>query len=141
MKKRLRRGSDSADVNMTPMLDIVFILLIFFIVTATFLQEEGIQMLSPPSEDNPENSQTAESILIQIDENNTVFINGRLTDVARVTAAVQRQNVDNGGKSAVVIQPDPDTQHGTVVSVYDAALSARVVGVVVREPVRGDVVG
>ena len=137
MKKRLRRGSDSAEVNMTPMLDIVFILLIFFIVTSTFLQEEGLQMIAPAqNEEEPENPQDAESILIQIDQNNRIFVNGRLTDLGRVTAAVQRQNVDNGGQSAVVIQPDPDAEHGVVVGVYDSSVSARVVGVVVRAPER-----
>jgi biopolymer transport protein ExbD len=135
MKKR-RRGSDNAEVNMTPMLDIVFIMLIFFIVTSTFLQEQGLEMISPPNDEQQENTQTARSILVQIDRNSSIFINGRLTDPARVTAAVQRQNVDNGGRSAVVIQPDPDSEHGVVTGVYDSSLAARVVGVVIREPVR-----
>jgi biopolymer transport protein ExbD len=136
MKKRIRRGGENADVNLTPMLDIVFIMLIFFIVTSTFLQEQGLQLISPQNEDQPENPQTAPSILVQIDRNSSIFINGRLTDPARVTAAVQRQNVDSGGRSAVVIQPDPDAEHGVVTGVFDSALAARVVGVVVREPER-----
>ena len=136
MRKRLRKGSDSAEVNMTPMLDIVFILLIFFIVTSTFLDEQGIQMIAPPAdEDNQEDTQQAESILVQIDENNAVFINGRLTDLARVTAQIQRQNVDNGGNSAVVILSDPDSRHGVVTNVYDAALVAGLTAVI-REPER-----
>lgn len=136
MKKRFRKGSDNADVNMTPMLDIVFIMLIFFIVTSTFLQEQGIQMISPQNENEEPNQQEARSILVQIDRNSNIFINGRLTDPARVTASIQRQNVDNGGKSAVVIQPDPDSEHGTVTGVYDSAVAASVVGVVVRKPER-----
>jgi biopolymer transport protein ExbD len=48
MRRKVKRGSDNADVDMTPMLDIVFILLIFFIVTATFLQEQGIDMRPRP---------------------------------------------------------------------------------------------
>ena len=136
MKKRLRKGSDSAEVNMTPMLDIVFILLIFFIVTSTFLQERGLQMIAPPSdEEQDENPQIAESIFVQVDRNSRVFVNGRLTDTARVTAAIQRQNVDNGGNSAVVIQPDPDSEHGVVTKVYDSALVAGLTAVI-REPQR-----
>ena len=129
--KRRQRPADSAEVNMTPMLDIVFILLIFFIVTSTFLQEEGLQMIAPLNDE-----QQARSILVQIDESNTIFVNGRLTDAARVTAAVQRLNVDSGGRSAVVIQPHPDSEHGVVTRVYDSAVQAQVVGVVVRPPER-----
>jgi biopolymer transport protein ExbD len=114
MKKRFQREPEAAEVNMTPMLDVVFILLIFFIVTSTFLQEQGIQLIAPPSDEQQENPQEAKSILVQIDENSRIFINGRLTDEARVTAAVQRLNVDSGGQSAVVIQPDPDSHHGVV---------------------------
>jgi biopolymer transport protein ExbD len=136
MKKRIRRGGENADVNLTPMLDIVFIMLIFFIVTSTFLQEEGLEMIAPQNQDEPENAQNAPSILVQIDRNSAIFVNGRLTDAARVTAAIQRQNVDSGGRSAVVIQPDPDAEHGIVTGVFDSARSARVVGVVVREPER-----
>lgn len=134
MKKRFQREPEAAEVNMTPMLDVVFILLIFFIVTSTFLHEQGIQLIAPPSDEQPDNPQEAKSILIQIDENNRIFLNGRLTDEARVTAAVQRLNVDSGGQSAVVIQPDPDSQHGVVTGVYDSAIAARVVGVVIRAP-------
>jgi biopolymer transport protein ExbD len=136
MKKRINRGSDNAEVNMTPMLDIVFIMLIFFIVTSTFLQEQGLEMIAPQNEEEPENAQNAPSILVQIDRSSTIFVNGRLTDPARVTAAIQRQNVDSGGRSAVVIQPDPDAEHGVVTGAFDSALAARVVGVVVREPER-----
>lgn len=135
MKKRLRRAPDSADVNMTPMLDIVFILLIFFIVTSTILQEEGLRMIAPPPDETQEDQEMAESILVQIDETNTIFVNGRLTDPARVTAAVQRANVDSGGRSAVVIQPDPDSLHGVVTGVYDSALAAGLQAIV-RPPER-----
>ncbi len=135
MKKRLRRAPDSADVNMTPMLDIVFIMLIFFIVTSTILQEEGLRMIAPPPDETQEDQEMAESILVQIDETNTIFVNGRLTDPARVTAAVQRANVDSGGRSAVVIQPDPDSLHGVVTGVYDSALAAGLQAIV-RPPER-----
>src|SRR5690606_25002168 len=106
------------------------------IVTSTFLQEEGLQMIAPLNDEQQENEQQARSILVQIDESNTIFVNGRLTDAARVTAAVQRLNVDSGGRSAVVIQPHPDSEHGVVTRVYDSAVQAQVVGVVVRPPER-----
>ncbi|MCG8442236.1 MAG: biopolymer transporter ExbD [Caulobacterales bacterium] len=139
MRKRLSRRDDSGDVNMTPMLDIVFILLIFFIVTATFLQEQGIEMLTPPANNEPEQPQRqVASILVQIDERNTVFVRSkaqsRQVDIARVAANIQREIVENGGRAVVTIQPHPDTEHGTVTAVYDAALQAKAMGVSVRKP-------
>jgi len=136
MRRRLRRAPDGADVDMTPMLDIVFILLIFFIVTATFLQEKGIEMISPPPPENEVPNQT-ESILIQIDDTNSVYVNGRLTDIARVTAAVQRANVDSGGSAAVVIQPTLLAEHGVVTRVFDAARTAGTAAIV-RKPEPGN---
>ena len=79
-----RRGSrvqveeEDVELNMTPMLDIVFILLIFFIVTATFLQEEGFSMTPPPPCEGPDcgNSDNV-VILVQVDGDNRVFVNQR----------------------------------------------------------------
>ncbi len=138
MRKRLRKD-DSADVNMTPMLDIVFILLIFFIVTATFLQEKGIQMLAPPNDEQQTNQQSAPSILVRVDENNRIQITGKggqtlEVDIERVTANIQRQIVELGGKGAVIIIPHVDSEHGAVTDVYDSAITAKAVAVVVRKP-------
>lgn len=120
---------------MTPMLDIVFILLIFFIVTATFLQEQGVSMYSPPPPDDEQQQDSdIPSILIQVDARNSVFVNGELTDVSRVAARVQRAMVDTGGQAAVVIQPHPDSLHRVVTQVHNQALDARPVGIVVRPP-------
>lgn len=137
MRRRKDSGNDETELDMTPMLDLVFIMLIFFVVTSTFLQETGISMLPSSNQNTEENQTQAKSILVQIDQNSTVFVNGRLTDPERVTALVQRANVDNGGQSGVVIQPDPDAEHGVVTTVYDAANAAGVVGgVTLREPER-----
>ncbi len=118
---------------MTPMLDIVFILLIFFIVTATFLQEQGVQMIAPPS-DEDQNPTDTPSILVQIDERNTVFVNGEITDLTRVAARIQRKMVDTGGQAAVIIQPDPNSLHRVVTIVHNQAGEAGAAGVVVRKP-------
>ncbi|TGY88515.1 biopolymer transporter ExbD [Marinicauda algicola] len=118
MRRRNRGGDDKAEVNMTPMLDIVFILLIFFIVTATFLQEEGIDMRPPPPppEDQPQSENPV--ILVQIDENNNVFVNQDRTGVDRVFAAVSRIRAEQPG-SAVLIQPDDESHHGITVGIWD----------------------
>jgi len=69
MRRRMKRSSDSAEPNMTPMLDVVFILLIFFIVTSTFLQERGLVTAQPPSDAEQEQPPNpVPSILIQVDD-------------------------------------------------------------------------
>jgi biopolymer transport protein ExbD len=135
MGRRLRKYQGTGDPDMTPMLDIVFILLIFFIVTSTFLQEKGIDMAQPPSNDE-ENQPTnpLPSILVSIDDQNTVFVNNRVVDIGNVSANIQRQIVENGGKSAVVIAPTIEAEHGVVVQVWEAANRAKAAGVVIRKP-------
>lgn len=116
MRRRKQRGSDQADVNMTPMLDIVFILLIFFIVTATFLQEEGVDMRPPPPSDEP--SADNPVILVQLDNENRVFVNQESTSEFRVLAAVSRLRAEQP-QSAVLIEVANDARHGTMVRIWD----------------------
>ena len=134
MRRRARK-QESAEVNMTPMLDIVFILLIFFIVTSTFLQEQGLDMAPKPTpEDQPENPNPPPTILVQIDDASRIFINGQITDVSRVAAALQRQMAENGRPSAVAINPHAESDHGVVTRVFKQAGDAKAVGVVIQEP-------
>jgi biopolymer transport protein ExbD len=116
MRLRKQRGIDLADVNMTPMLDIVFILLIFFIVTATFLQEEGVDMRPPPPSDEPAADNPV--ILVQLDNENRVFVNQESTSEFRVLAAVSRLRAEQP-QSAVLIEVANDARHGTMVRIWD----------------------
>ncbi|MBL4596019.1 MAG: biopolymer transporter ExbD [Robiginitomaculum sp.] len=116
-----RRPQAEADVDMTPMLDIVFILLIFFIVTAVFVQEKSINLLPPPpNPDQDEPDKQAPVILIQINDRNVIFINQTITDPRRVGPAIERFRADNG-ESAVLIVPNNEADHGVVVNVFEAA--------------------
>ena len=96
----------------------VFILLIFFIVTATFLQEEGIDMQPPPPPppDQPQSDNPV--ILVQIDADNNVFVNQDRTSADRVFAAVSRIRAEAPG-SAVLLQPDDESHHGITVNIFD----------------------
>lgn len=114
-----RRRDDDADVDMTPMLDIVFILLIFFIVTAVFVQERSISLVPPPpSDEEPEDSNPV--ILIQINDRDVIFVNDQLTDLRRVGPAIERFRADKGD-SAILIVPHEEASHGVVINVFDAA--------------------
>ena len=116
MRRRNSRRNDKSDIDMTPMLDIVFILLIFFIVTATFLQEEGVDMRPPPPSDEPAADNPV--ILVQLDNENRVFVNQESTSEFRVLAAVSRLRAEQP-QSAVLIEVANDARHGTMVRIWD----------------------
>ncbi|MGP1274456.1 MAG: ExbD/TolR family protein [Caulobacterales bacterium] len=121
MRRRRAKENDSANIDMTPMLDIVFILLIFFIVTATFLQEEGIDMRPPPpSETPPQDSNPV--ILVQVTDQQRVFVNLEQTTADRVMAAVSRIRAEQPN-SAVLIQPDDEAHHGITVQIWDEMMA------------------
>ena len=117
MRRRKQNNEDQAEVNMTPMLDIVFILLIFFIVTATFLSEEGIDMTPPPESDAPPPPDAPSPIVVQVDDNN-IFVNRVRTDVDRVLSAVNRFRAESAG-SAVLIEANDEASHGVIVRIWD----------------------
>ena len=120
--KRLKRQGDAADIDMTPMLDIVFIMLIFFIVTATFTKESGID-LSRPDTQEQQQKQEKKSILIQISGTDGVFIDGRRIDLRAVRANVERMHAQNPDAPAVILA-EPGAHNGTLVGVLDAARQA-----------------
>ena len=119
MRRRRGRGEQEAsEVNLTPMLDVVFIMLIFFIVTASFVKEAGIDVSRPPAA-------TAErkergNILIAITANNQVWIDRRQVDPRSLRANIERMHAENP-QGSVVIQADEKSENGLLVRVMDAA--------------------
>ncbi|MED5548843.1 MAG: biopolymer transporter ExbD [Pseudomonadota bacterium] len=118
MRRRSKHHDDQAEVNMTPMLDIVFILLIFFIVTATFLSEEGLDMRPPPDSDTPPDSDAPPPIVVQVDDDNNIFVNRTRTDVDRVLSAVNRFRAEEPN-SAVLLEVQDEADHGIIVQIWD----------------------
>ncbi|MGF1509919.1 MAG: ExbD/TolR family protein [Myxococcota bacterium] len=124
MARRKRdRSVEEEEINMTPMLDIVFIMLIFFIVTATFVKEAGIDV-NKPGAVTAERKERA-SILIAIDEKDRVWIDNRTVDVRAVRANIERLRAENP-EGGVVIQADEESKNKTLVKVMDAARLAGV---------------
>ena len=103
---------------MTPMLDIVFILLIFFIVTATFLNEEGVDLRPPPPCEGDGCDRPNESILVQVNDQDRVFVNQDITDRERVLAAINRLRVE-APDASVVLEVDDEASHGVIVYIWD----------------------
>ena len=88
MRKNKRRDDDDTEVDMTPMLDIVFIMLIFFIVTTSFVKESGID-INRPKPDKSEQESNIRPILIAIDENSEITMGSQIVDVDAIIARVQ----------------------------------------------------
>lgn len=116
MRRKDKPEADEATLDLTPMLDVVFIMLIFFIVTASFVKEAGIEVNKPIAA-TLEKMPLA-NILIAISSKSEVWINKRAVDIRAVRAAVERLKAENP-KGSVVIQADQDAKHGIVIQVMD----------------------
>lgn len=114
-RKRIRE-EEEATLDMTPMLDIVFIMLIFFIVTTSFVKEAGIDVNRP--EASQATSQPSANIFIAVRENGEVWMDRRQVDVERVAANLERLLAEQP-TDMVVIQADEQARHGIVVEVMD----------------------
>lgn len=120
-RKKHTSGDDEAQVDMTPMLDIVFIMLIFFIVTTSFVKEKGLDVSRP--ENKNQSNQPSKSLSIRIDEMGTIMMNGREVDIRRVIANIQTYLAENPTDTAA-IQAHKNTEHGVVVEVMNQAKEA-----------------
>ena len=116
-------GQDEANVDITPMLDVVFIMLIFFIVTATFVKLSGIEVDAPSATTSV--VQEKANILVAIDADNTIWINRREVDFRALRANIERLHAENP-KGSVVIQADRFSNNDTLVKVMDASRRAGV---------------
>lgn len=109
---------DEAVIDLTPMLDVVFIMLIFFIVTATFIKETGVEV-NRPAADTADQKNDA-TILVAIDADNSIWIDKRRVDIRSVRANMERLYAENP-QSGVVIQADQLASVKTFTAVLDAA--------------------
>ena len=117
------QDQQEGSVDITPMLDVVFIMLIFFIVTATFIKESGVEVNKPSA--STATVQDKANILIAIDQHNQIWINRRQVDVRSVRPNIERLHAENP-KGSVVIQADKDSTNEILVQVMDASRQAGV---------------
>ena len=126
--------SDEQEINITPMLDVVFIMLIFFIVTASFVKEAGIDVNKPQAVTSQPKEQA--NILIAIDADQNVWLEGRQVDPRAVRAHIERLHSQNP-QGTVVVQADENARTGILVQVMDAARLAGVYDVAIAAPATG----
>lgn len=119
----LMQEDEAEEINMTPMLDVVFIMLIFFIVTASFVKEAGIDVNRPEAATAVKKERA--NILVAISDKGEIWINKRQIDIRAVQANIERLKAENP-QGSVVIQADKKSTTDTLIKVMDAARAAGV---------------
>jgi biopolymer transport protein ExbD len=119
----LFQEDEAEEINMTPMLDVVFIMLIFFIVTASFVKEAGIDVNRPEAATAVKKERA--NILVAISDQGEIWINKRQVDVRAVQANIERLKAENP-QGSVVIQADRKATTETLIKVMDASRAAGV---------------
>ena len=114
--------AEGADIDLTPMLDVVFIMLIFFIVVASFIKEAGIEVNRPDANNDPPDSD-AVSILVRIESDDQIWMENRRVDARAVRANIQRLLAADP-EAPVSIRVDKGATANAVVDVADAAREA-----------------
>ncbi|MEE4331448.1 MAG: biopolymer transporter ExbD [Wenzhouxiangella sp.] len=118
---RRHASKDEPEINITPMLDIVFIMLIFFIVTTSFIRETGVEVEKPTaltSEPRPQGN-----VLIAIRPNDEIWMNRNSIEVHEVKTQVERARAENPESSAVIIA-DKGARTGLLIEVMDQVQAA-----------------
>ncbi len=118
---RFSRSDDDSDINLTPMLDVVFIMLIFFIVTATFIKQAGIDVYRPDAL-TAEKKPTV-SVLLAIGPTGEIWIDKKRVDITAVRAVIERLHAENP-KGTLVIQADRAAKSEKLMAVLSAARGA-----------------
>lgn len=116
MRTRRQQDTEESEINLTPMLDVVFIMLIFFIVTATFVKQAGQEVQRPEAITADEQKRIA--ILIAITDEDEIWINNKEVDVRSVRFVVERLHAENP-QGGIVIQADEKSKSGVVIDVMD----------------------
>lgn len=122
-RKRMAQAGEDTGVDLTPMLDVVFIMLIFFIVTTSFVKESGVEF-NRPSAATAQKKDKA-SIFVGINANNEVLIEKRIVDVRSVRANIERLHAESP-EGAIVVQADEAAKTGVLVKVVDQIRAAGV---------------
>ena len=136
----MRRGfqnltpeAEEGEIDITPMLDVVFIMLIFFIVTASFVKESGIEVNRPDAATTI--AKPKANILVAINDSGEVWINKRKVEITQVRANIERLHAENP-QGTVVVQADEEARTKVLVAVMDAARQAGIydVSLATQEP-------
>ncbi|MBW3567075.1 MAG: biopolymer transporter ExbD, partial [Proteobacteria bacterium] len=118
MARKHASQEQDAEINMTPMLDIVFIMLIFFIVTTSFVKEAGFEVNRPPAQ--TADPQTRGNVMIAVSQAGDIWMSKRNVQIEQVRLLVEQAKAENPEGSVVIIA-DESAPTGVVVQVMDQA--------------------
>jgi len=127
MRRRIH-ADDEAEINITPMLDIVFIMLIFFIVTTSFVKEKGLEVSRPSNSPPKEIKKKKGPIVVRIDSNGNIILKGRMLERKAVEANLEREKAEKPD-SPLIIAAHPDADTDALVAILDAAAAVGVASV------------
>ncbi|MDG2088440.1 MAG: biopolymer transporter ExbD [Arenicellaceae bacterium] len=119
------KKEDQTDIDITPMLDVVFIMLIFFIVTASFVKESGIGLNKPADSNEPPNPDAPPPIVVSINNLSEIRIEDRLVDYRAVKPTIIRMRAESP-ESSVVVKVDPKAKTKSIVEAVDGIRDAKV---------------
>ncbi len=125
MRRFVAEEEEESEINITPMLDVVFIMLIFFIVTASFVKEDGLDVTKPDTPPQNIQNEKKKNVLIDIRSAGRINVNGRSVDIRAVAPNVVRLKAENP-EAKVVIRAADDARNGDVVEVMNASREAGV---------------
>lgn len=118
--RRKSRANDEAEINITPMLDIVFIMLIFFIVTTSFVKEKGLEVSRPSNSPPKEVKKNKGPIVVKIDATGNITMKGRMLERKAVEANLEREKAEKPD-SPLIIAAHPDAETDVLVTILNAA--------------------
>ena len=127
-KSSIGAEEEEATIDLTPMLDVVFIMLIFFIVAASFIKEAGIDVNRPFA--FTADKQADAAILVAISSNDEIWIDRRMVKAANVRSVIEQLHQENP-KGSLIIQADENSTNEYLVIVMEAAKQAGVVNVAI----------
>jgi biopolymer transport protein ExbD len=128
----ISRGEQNIDIDVTPLLDVVFIMLIFFVVTASFVKEIGLDVSSEESNLQVVTEANKQSISIHIEESGSIWVNGSRTDIDAIIANIKRLKSQNPS-SKIYIKPHPKSKTDILVRVFDKTVAAGTAASIVAE--------
>jgi biopolymer transport protein ExbD len=119
----VHQEEEDSEINLTPMLDVVFIMLIFFIVTATFIRESGLEATRPDQNDTPTVTDEEGAILVMINANDEIFVDNQVVDIRQVRPRIVAMHAEDAERP-MVIQVHADSTTKMLVSILDQANQA-----------------
>jgi biopolymer transport protein ExbD len=119
------KKEEETDIDITPMLDVVFIMLIFFIVTASFVKESGIGVNKPAASNEPPNPDAPPPIVVSINNLSEIRIEDRLVDYRAIKPTIIRMKAESP-ESSVIVKVDPKAKTKSIIEAVDGIRDAKV---------------